>query len=366
MAAGAATARRSRARHAERAAQPRRPRARSRARPRPARRCCSTSAGAAGRSASSAPRAGEAAQPLLSGAYYLDAPWRPSARCGAAPVAQLLQGRDRRAGAARRRATPARGEPCGAGQMDGRRRRWCCASPARTSRRSRDDLLPVTLRRGGRTLGGALSWEQPAQLAPFAATAPSPASQIPADVTVARQVLAEPALDLAGKTWARLDRRHAAGHRREARQGLARAGPHHGRSRMVEPADLRPLRQHAAAHRRVSQGVAAAADGAAAAGRDARRLRPAAAARRRRPQPIAAGAFATAVAPARAIRPASTAPPTRAAPSTWRRRRQDACAADRRAAAGRSARETYRARREVDFRPWLLGGGAWRSRWSIS
>src|SRR5229473_2741654 len=32
-----------------------------------------------------------------------------------------------------------------------------------------DDMLPVTLRRGGRTLGGALSWEKPAKLAPFAA-----------------------------------------------------------------------------------------------------------------------------------------------------------------------------------------------------
>ena len=33
-----------------------------------------------------------------------------------------------------------------------------------------DHLLPVRLRRGGRTIGGALSWEKPAQLAPFADT----------------------------------------------------------------------------------------------------------------------------------------------------------------------------------------------------
>src|SRR5947208_3281824 len=32
-----------------------------------------------------------------------------------------------------------------------------------------DHLLPVRLRRGGRTLGGALSWEKPAKLAPFPA-----------------------------------------------------------------------------------------------------------------------------------------------------------------------------------------------------
>jgi len=67
-----------------------------------------------------------------------------------------------------------------------------------------DHLLPVRLRRGGRTLGGALSWEKPAKLAPFAADSPFAGLAVPADVTVARQVLAEPDLDLANKTWARL------------------------------------------------------------------------------------------------------------------------------------------------------------------
>ena len=67
-----------------------------------------------------------------------------------------------------------------------------------------DHLLPVRLRRGGRTIGGALSWEKPARLAPFADTSPFAGLAIPGDVTVSRQVLAEPDLDLAGKTWARL------------------------------------------------------------------------------------------------------------------------------------------------------------------
>jgi hypothetical protein len=67
-----------------------------------------------------------------------------------------------------------------------------------------DELLPVRLRRGGRTIGGALSWEQPARLAPFAPDSPFAGLAIPADVTVSRQVLAEPDLDLAAKTWARL------------------------------------------------------------------------------------------------------------------------------------------------------------------
>jgi len=68
-----------------------------------------------------------------------------------------------------------------------------------------DHLLPVRLRHGGgRTIGGALSWEQPAKLAPFSPDSPFAGLVIPADVTVSRQVLAEPDLDLAGKTWARL------------------------------------------------------------------------------------------------------------------------------------------------------------------
>jgi hypothetical protein len=67
-----------------------------------------------------------------------------------------------------------------------------------------DNLLPVRLRRGGRTIGGAMSWEQPARLAPFAADSPFAGLTIPGDVTVSRQVLAEPDIDLAAKTWARL------------------------------------------------------------------------------------------------------------------------------------------------------------------
>src|SRR6185436_13113456 len=62
----------------------------------------------------------------------------------------------------------------------------------------------VRVRRGGRTIGGALSWEKPAKLAPFAPESPFAGLAIPADVAVARQVLAEPDLDLANKTWARL------------------------------------------------------------------------------------------------------------------------------------------------------------------
>jgi hypothetical protein len=67
-----------------------------------------------------------------------------------------------------------------------------------------DHLLPVRLRRGGRTIGGALSWEKPAHLAPFLDASPFAGLSVPDDVTVSRQVLAEPDLDLSGKIWARL------------------------------------------------------------------------------------------------------------------------------------------------------------------
>src|SRR6202023_2001061 len=56
-----------------------------------------------------------------------------------------------------------------------------------------DDLVPVRLRRGGRTLRGRLTWEQPQHLASFTADGPFAGLAVPKDVTIHRQVLAEPA-----------------------------------------------------------------------------------------------------------------------------------------------------------------------------
>jgi hypothetical protein len=67
-----------------------------------------------------------------------------------------------------------------------------------------DDLVPVKLRRGGRILGGSLSWDQPQQLAAFARESPFNGMPIPNDVTVNRQVLAEPDAELTQRTWATL------------------------------------------------------------------------------------------------------------------------------------------------------------------
>lgn len=65
-------------------------------------------------------------------------------------------------------------------------------------------LLPAPLLDGARTLGGAMSWTRPAKLAAFGADTPFAGLDVPADVTVSRQVLARPAPDLDTRSWARL------------------------------------------------------------------------------------------------------------------------------------------------------------------
>lgn len=67
-----------------------------------------------------------------------------------------------------------------------------------------DDLVPVRLRRGGRQLGGSLTWEQPQHLAAFSPQGPFAGLPVPEDVVVSRQVLAEPNATLADLTWASL------------------------------------------------------------------------------------------------------------------------------------------------------------------
>lgn len=69
---------------------------------------------------------------------------------------------------------------------------------------SEDDLVPVRLRRGGRVLGGSLSWDKPQPLAAFSREGPFAGLPVPNDVTVTRQVLAEPDATLGDSTWATL------------------------------------------------------------------------------------------------------------------------------------------------------------------
>lgn len=67
-----------------------------------------------------------------------------------------------------------------------------------------DELTPVRLRRGGRNLGGALSWDAPKTLAPFGRDTPFGELTAREEVTITRQILAEPDGDLSRKVWAAL------------------------------------------------------------------------------------------------------------------------------------------------------------------
>ena len=69
-----------------------------------------------------------------------------------------------------------------------------------------DALVPVPLRGdfGGRSLGGAMSWEQPMGLGPMTEGSPFAQLESVGDIIVNRQVLAEPSRHVMDRTWARL------------------------------------------------------------------------------------------------------------------------------------------------------------------
>ena len=138
------------------------------------------------------------------------------------------------------------------GWSNGSRTAACwCALPARISPATDDDLVPVKLRRGGRILGGSLSWDKPQQLAGFSRDSPFNGMAVPErrDRHAPGAGRARRAADRPHLGDAR--RRHAAGHRAAPRQGHAdRAVPCHRRHALVGPAAVRRLRRHAQAHRR--------------------------------------------------------------------------------------------------------------------
>ncbi|MFN6979076.1 MAG: LytTR family transcriptional regulator, partial [Gemmobacter sp.] len=72
------------------------------------------------------------------------------------------------------------------------------------SRAEEDPLLPVRLREGGRTVGGAMTWGEPKRLAPFPDGSPFFGLAVPDEVTVSAQVLAQPDPSLGGRTIAAL------------------------------------------------------------------------------------------------------------------------------------------------------------------
>ncbi|WP_111431971.1 DUF4159 domain-containing protein [Rhodobacteraceae bacterium DSL-40] len=68
-----------------------------------------------------------------------------------------------------------------------------------------DPLLPVRLRAGGRSVGGAMSWGAPRHLQPFAEDGPFAGLPLPGDVEIRAQVMAQPDPDLPDRVIASLE-----------------------------------------------------------------------------------------------------------------------------------------------------------------
>ncbi|WP_424928477.1 DUF4159 domain-containing protein [Amaricoccus tamworthensis] len=69
----------------------------------------------------------------------------------------------------------------------------------------RDPLLPVRLRAGGRSVGGAMSWGAPRKLRPFPEDGVFAGLPIPGDVDISAQVMAQPDPDLSQRVLAALE-----------------------------------------------------------------------------------------------------------------------------------------------------------------
>jgi len=72
------------------------------------------------------------------------------------------------------------------------------------SRIDEDPLMPVRLRAGGRSVGGAMSWGEPKGLSAFSNASPFFGLTVPDDVTVSAQVMAQPDPTLAERVIASL------------------------------------------------------------------------------------------------------------------------------------------------------------------
>jgi len=66
-------------------------------------------------------------------------------------------------------------------------------------------LTPAPLFKGGRAMDGALTWEKPPRLASFPERSPYYGLTLPEDITVSRQILAEPTAELENMSWATLE-----------------------------------------------------------------------------------------------------------------------------------------------------------------
>ena len=145
---------------------------------------------------------GAEGQPLLSELFYVERALQPYASLQRGSAAELV----RRRVQAMILPDASRIAPADRGAID----RWIArggllirfAGPRLAN--DADDLLPVRLRPGARTIGGALAWERPQALRAFGGESPFAGLAIPRDVAVRRQVLAEPSAETEGHVWARL------------------------------------------------------------------------------------------------------------------------------------------------------------------
>ncbi len=87
------------------------------------------------------------------------------------------------------------------------------------SRAEEHPLMPVRLRAGGRSVGGAMSWGEPKSLAPFPEGSPFFGLSVPQDVTVSAQVMAQPDPTLADRVIASLSDGTPLVTRKEMEQG---------------------------------------------------------------------------------------------------------------------------------------------------
>lgn len=145
---------------------------------------------------------GGAGQPLISELYYADRALQPYASLQRGSIAELINARVQ----ALILPDASRIAPTDRAALE----RWLdnggllvrFAGPRLAN--DADDMLPVRLRPGSRSLGGALAWETPLALAPFPNDSPFAGLSPPADVVARRQVLAEPASLEEARVWATL------------------------------------------------------------------------------------------------------------------------------------------------------------------
>ena len=145
---------------------------------------------------------GQSNQPLLSSLYYLDRALADHNTVRAGTPAELIAAHvPVIINAADRALTPIERDRLAQWVDQGGVLAQCAGAALETEDAA---LLPVGLRADTRSLGGALSWDQPQKLQPFPLKSPFANLALPDDVTVTRQILADPTGLRPDSSWALL------------------------------------------------------------------------------------------------------------------------------------------------------------------